>query len=197
MPHTAAWNYKVQKKWKLISFLQISPRPWLKLRWERERQRKTEGDRERPRGAYSIRPLGVTVLSRIRSAPTHKHTATKWCHVRASIVRERLVWLSVCHGSTERACATLGSPLQGQVINGPSNNFSFFYFFLQNQISHRVANTDQLWLPRFCCLQSEHLAFFGLKTSVLSSFLFLNSKISTARHLQSAVVIEQQLLYEV
>lgn len=43
--------------------------------------------------ACRIRPLGVTVLSRIHPAPSHKHslTVTKWCHVRASIVQERWV----------------------------------------------------------------------------------------------------------
>lgn len=73
-----------------------------------------ERGRER---AYRIRPLGVTVLSRIRPAPSHKHmhshTVTKWCHVGASIVQEHWVWLSVCRGNTERALCSTEFPSPG------------------------------------------------------------------------------------
>lgn len=84
------------------------------------------GERETER-AYRIRPLGVTVLSRICPAPLHKHmhshTVAKWCHVGASIVQERWVWLSVCRAAQRGPCAPLSSPLQRRVINGRSNNF--------------------------------------------------------------------------
>lgn len=109
-PVQALGTIKCSKSENSSVFLQISPCPWLKCWWERE------GEIESER-AYRIRPLGVTVLSRIRPAPSHKHThshtVTKWCHVGASIVQERWVWLSVCRGSTERALCSTEFPSPG------------------------------------------------------------------------------------
>lgn len=77
--------------------------------------------------AYRIRPLGVTVLSRMRPAPSHKHmhshTRTKWCHVGASIVQERWFGFQSVVATQRGSCAPLSSLLQGRMINGRSNNF--------------------------------------------------------------------------
>lgn len=98
--------------------------PWL----ERFRDRKGE-ETQRP---CRIRPLGVTVLSKICLAPTHTHIKHTHTHMlSAKMVSRRGIYCSRTLGSAfsqlwrhiEGHVLHLSSCLQGWMINGRSNNF--------------------------------------------------------------------------
>lgn len=107
-----------------------------------KRRRREEKDSD---GACRIRPLGVTVLSRIR--PAHRHTNTHKHRKQNGVTLGQPLFENAGLGpvmATQRVpCAATNSPLQGWVINGRSNNLRVVHkiIFLSEATCHILTST--------------------------------------------------------
>lgn len=141
-PVQALGTIKCSKSENSSVFLQISPCPWLKCSWERERERETER-------AYRIRPLGVTVLSRIRPAPLAQTRALTHCN---KMVSRRAIYCSRSLG--------LAFSLSWQHREGPVLHWvplcrdgwlmaeaTTLELLTKSNFSQRRQSWPQLWLP--------------------------------------------------
>lgn len=124
-------------------------------RERRRRRRRWEG--KASAGACRIRPLGVTVLSRIRPVNKHPHKHCK----QNGVTSGQLLFKNAALGSVVAAqrapCAPTYSPLQGWVINGRSNNL---------RVVHKI-----IFLSEAMC----HIPTSSAAATSLICFFFFNS----------------------
>lgn len=165
-PVRALGTIKCSKSENSSVFLQISPCFCLECWWEKER------DTERP---CRIRPLGVTVLSRIHPAPLTQTHCNKMVS-RWGIYCSRMLGIALLWRHREGLVLHWVSLSSGGWLMAEATTLKLFTKFLTQMSQQTPTLTDWVWLNPIFLLPQNSLVFAVL-------FFFLQMP-TTARKLQ-------------